>query len=327
VGLAEAGFMPGVLLYLTFWFPPAHRARAMSLFIMGQPITLLFGSALSGMMLDMHGLLGLSGWRWLFLLQGVPSIALGVVAYFYLTDTPDKAKWLNDSERAALQRAMQRADGEDKLASATLHLSRSVWQEWASVPVVLLAITYFGLVNSLSANSTWVPQIVRALVPNGTFTQVGLLNAIAPLCAIVLMPFWCAHSDRTGERTWHLVLPLLLAATGWLMVLGLTDPVLRMAGLVCCAVGTFSAQSVFWSLATSYLSRKARPVGVALVNSLGVSGSFIGPLVIGYLRDQSGSFTSGLLFVFGCLLVGTACVIALSWRTRGIALRTVPATV
>ena len=325
LGVAEAGFMPGVLLYLTYWFPPAHRARAISLFILGQPITIVFGSAASGMILDMHGTLGMSGWRWLFLLEGLPSVFLGIAAYFYLRDSPDEVKWLDAPERAVLRRALERSEGEDQLVAATVQ-RRSLWQEWTSLPVVLLAFTYFSLVNSLIANSTWVPQIVRALVPGGSFTEVGLVNAIPSLCTIAVMPFWCGHSDRTRERTWHVVLPLLLAAAGWLMVIEADNATVRLAGLACVSIGTFSAQSVFWSLATSYLSRKARPVGVALVNSLGVTGSFIGPLVVGYLRDRTGSFTAGLAFVIACLVLGIVCVLALSWRTRATVIAAEPVT-
>jgi ACS family 4-hydroxyphenylacetate permease-like MFS transporter len=329
VGLAEAGFMPGVLLYLTFWIPPAYRARAMAAFIMAQPITLMFGSAVSGMILDMEGILGLSGWRWLFLLEGLPSVILGFATYYYLRDSPAGATWLTDSEKGTLQRALERSEGEDRLASAAAaeHGGSSLWKELVSFPVLMLAIAYFGLVNSLSFNSTWVPQIVRALVPDGSFTQVGLVNAIPSLCTIAVMPFWCAHSDRTGERTWHMVLPILLSAWGWTLVVMVSDPITRMVGLVCCSVGNFSAQSVFWSMATSYLSRKARPIGVALVSSIGVSGSFVGPLVVGHLRDSSGSFAAPLLYVMICLVCGAACLLALSWRTRAALVQPTPATV
>jgi ACS family 4-hydroxyphenylacetate permease-like MFS transporter len=263
----------------------------------------------------------------LFLIEGLPSIVLGFVTYYYLRDSPADAKWLTDSEKGTLNRALERSRGEDQLASAAAaEHSQSLRRELLSFPVMMLAIAYFGLVNSLSFNSTWVPQIVRALVPDGSFTMVGLVNAVPSLCTIAVMPFWCAHSDRTGERTWHMVIPILLAACGWMLVVMVSDPVVRLVGLVCCSVGNFSAQSVFWSMATSYLSRKARPVGVALVSSFGVSGSFVGPLVVGYLRDSTGSFAAPLLYVMICLVCGAACLLALSWRTRTALVQPAPAT-
>ena len=320
VGLAEAGFMPGILLYITFWFPPAYRARAVSLFIMAQPITIGFGSTLSGMILDLNNTFGLAGWKWLFLLEGLPSVVLGVAAYFVLSDGPASARWLSASEKQALARTLERETVQVADDAGT----GSVWREVFTAPVMLLAVAYFGLVNTLSANSTWVPQIVRAALPHGSFTTIGLVTAIPPLVTVALMPLWGARSDRRQERTWHLVLPMGLAAFGWFVIIGVDNAWLRLLGLIGVSVGTFAAQGVFWTMPPRYLSRRARPVGMAVVNTLGLLGSAIGPSIIGVLKDATGSFTAGLLFVIATVVIGMVCVLIiprLSGRARPVAVQ------
>ncbi len=312
VGLAEAGFLPGVLLYMTYWFPPSYRGRAAALLIMAQPITQAFGASLSGVLLDVVG------WRWLFVIEGLPAVLFGAVAYFVLRDTPQKARWLSEPEKLALQRALDRpATGDGSAVRPGLSVIREIF----TAPVLLLAIVYFGLVSTLVANSTWIPQIIRAVLPHGSFTMVGLVNAIPPLLTIAVMPWWAARSDRRRERTWHVALPLMLAACGWLMVIFLEAPVQRMVGMVFCSIGTFSAQSIFWTLPSLYLSAKARPVGIAFVNAVGLLGSALGPYVVGVLKDLTGSFTPGLLFVVAMIFMGVVCVFATPAMARRHAMR------
>jgi MFS transporter, ACS family, 4-hydroxyphenylacetate permease len=309
-GLAEAGFMPGILLYLTYWFPSSYRARATAFFIMAQPITIMFGSSLSGLILDMQGFLGLAGWKWLFLLEGVPAIILGVIAYFYLADRPETAKWLSPREQEVLQNALARDEASGrKTGSATP--KRGIFRELMSPPVLLLAFTYLGLVVSLITNSTWVPQIVRAVVPGGNFATIGLIAAIPPLAAILTMSAWGMDSDRRQERRWHVMLPMCLAALGWLCVALLGNPSGRLLGLVFCAVGTFAAQGIFWTLPATFLSAEARPIGIAMINTIGMLGTAIGPVVVGWLKDYTGTFSAGLIFVAGCILLGAACVLSI----------------
>ena len=319
VGLAEAGFMPGVLLYITFWFPPAYRARAFSLFIMAQPITLMFGSTVSGLILDMNGAVGLAGWQWLFLLEGVPSVILGIVAWFYLSDSPTKAKWLNANEKATLAHALAHSQPQQSKPTAD---GRSIWRELLSAPVVLLSLTYFGVANTLNANSTWVPQIVRAMVPDGSFTMVGLLIAIPPAITVCLMPLWCAHSDRKRERIWHFVLALALAASGFLCIINFDAALLKFLGLIGVAVGAFSAQSIFWAMPATYMSERARPIGFALVNTVGMLGQSVGPLIIGALKDLTQSFNPGLVYVVLVIGFSIVCILAVSSkRVRNLQLQ------
>ena len=315
-GLAEAGFMPGILLYLTFWFPSSYRARATAFFIMAQPITIMFGSSLSGWILDMHGLLGLAGWKWLFLLEGLPAVVLGVIAYFHLADRPKTAKWLSSREREVLLGALARDEANNQKARSVISQD-GILRELLSPPVLLLAVTYLGLVVSLITNSMWVPQIVRAVVPGGSFATIGLIAAIPPLAAILTMSFWGRDSDRRQERRWHVMLPMGLAALGWLCVALLDSPTGRLIGLVFCSVGTFSAQGIFWTLPATFLSIEARPIGIAMINTIGMLGTTIGPVVVGWLKDCTGTFTVGLIFVAGCILLGMICVFAMPRDRKG----------
>jgi ACS family 4-hydroxyphenylacetate permease-like MFS transporter len=307
-GLAEAGFMPGVLLYLTYWFPSAYRARATALFIMAQPITIMFGSSVSGLILDMHGFLGLAGWRWLFLLEGLPAVVLGVIAFFYLSNRPEEANWLTDREKTVLRGALAKSEVASRNERAAV-VTGGIMKELFSAPVLLLALTYLGLVVSLVTNSTWVPQIVRAFVSSGGYATVGLITALPSLAAILIMPLWSASSDRRQERRWHVMIPMGLAAVGWLCVAFLSDPGLRLVGLIFCSVGTFAAQGIFWTLPATFLSPLARPVGIAMVNTIGMIGTTIGPVTVGWLKDFTGTFVSGLVFVAVCIALSALCVL------------------
>jgi len=302
VGIAEAGFVPGVLLYLTYWFPQSHRARANGVFMVAQPLALALGSILSGFLLKMDGTMGLSGWRWLFLIEGLPSIVLGVATFFYLPDGPRDASWLSDGEKAAIEAevAGERAAGGRVGGGAS-------WRELASLPVILLCVAYFGLVSTLNTNAVWVPQIVREINKGGDFVTIGLIAAIPALLTVIAMPLWGARSDRKHERLWHLTVPLCAAAAGWLLVVFSEVAEIRFVGLILVSVGAFAAMSIFWTLPPSVLSTAARPAGIALISTAGIFGSAVSPSIIGFLRDRTGSFASGLLYMVALLAVAAAC--------------------
>jgi ACS family 4-hydroxyphenylacetate permease-like MFS transporter len=304
VGIAEAGFLPGVLLYLTFWFPQRWRARATAIFMVAQPVTIAFGSTLSGFILDMHGWLGLSGWRWLFLVEGLPSVLLGVVAWFYLSPSPAEAAWLSDEEKANLRAQLSREDRGTETR-------RSIWAEMGSAQVLLLCLAYFGLVTSLNTIATWTPQVVGEVVSTrGSFATVGLLSALPGLVAAFAMPLWSARSDRRGERVVHYVVPVALTALGWIVVIAIAELSFRMLGLVFATAGAFTAMAIFWTVPASVLSESGRPAGIALISSAGILASAISPSVIGSLRDLTGSFSSGLWYA--TLLLGISIVAMLS---------------
>ncbi len=313
VGAAEAGFLPGILLYLTYWFPSSCRARANALFIMGIPATIAIASTLSGFIMQMDGLLGLAGWQWLFLLEGLPAVAFGIICLFYLDDGPARAKWLSDDEKREIAARLE----QDRALEEGAHSKRSVLGQLGSRSVALLCVAYFGLITSLNANSTWVPQIVHGLAPGATFAVIGLLTALPAILTVAVMPSWGASSDRRHERVWHLRIALLLAALGWLLVIGSDIPTLRYVGLVLVSIGSFCALLTFWTIPVGILSPAARPAGIALVNTVGIGGgSAISPLVIGYFKDLTGSFTSGLLYVIVMLIISVICTTIVAAQMR-----------
>ena len=315
VGVAEAGFLPGILLYLTYWFPRSCRARANALFIMGIPATIAIASTVSGFILQMDGFLGLAGWRWLFLLEGLPAVILGITCLFYLDDGPAHANWLTEDEKREIASRLERDRGLEQ-TDAT---KRSILGQLGSRNVVLLSAAYFGLVTSLNTNSTWVPQIVQSAAAGVSYVVIGLLTALPAVLTIALMPFWGASSDHRNERYWHLRIAMLLAAIGWILVTAFDLPAVRYLGLVFVSIGSFCGLLVFWTLPASaaILSPDARPAGIALINCIGIGGgSAIGPIVIGYLKDWTGSFTSGLVYVVAMLIMSMICVTLVATPTH-----------
>ena len=235
VGAAEAGFLPGILLYLTYWFPRTCRARANALFIMGIPATIAFASIVSGLILQMDGFLGIAGWRWLFLLEGLPAVILGIVCLLYLVDRPAEAKWLSDDEKREIESRLER----DRALEQPAGIQPGILIQLRSRNVLLLSAAYFGLVTSLNANSTWVPQIVHGFAHGASYAVIGLLTALPAILTVAAMPSWGASSDRRNERAWHLGVAMLMAAAGWLLVVSVDLPALRYLGLIFTSMGSF----------------------------------------------------------------------------------------
>jgi ACS family 4-hydroxyphenylacetate permease-like MFS transporter len=308
VGLAEAGFVPGMLLYLSLWFPTAYRARVMTVFMTAMPVTMLIGSPISGAILQMNGAFGIAGWRWLFLIEGVPSILLGLIALRFLTDRPSEATWLSPGERATLERSLAR----DRQAKP-LAVQRTMLQELASPTVVLLCLAYFCLVNSLNTFATWSPQIIREVL-GGTAMPlvVGLVGAIPPIFTIIGMVLWGANSDRTGERLWHTLLLFAIAALGWTIVVLSAIPEIRLTGLILVSVGAFTGMALFWAFCTPLLTLEQRPASIALISTAGILGSATSPTIVGFLRDVTHSFNSGLWYAVGLLMLGIVTILIVS---------------
>ena len=317
VGIAEAGFVPGVLLYLTYWIPESHRARSNSLLMMAQPVAMALGAGASGLILDhLDGAFGVQGWRWMFLLEGVPAVIMGIVAYYYLDSNPEGSKGLTAAEVSGLNAILENdRKSKHQLSSST---SQSVFRQVMDRRVILLALAYFCLVNTLNANGTWIPTIVREVLTTYSFSYVGVVAAIPPICAFCLMPFWAASSDRRGERTWHLVGAMAVACVGWLLVILVKMPEIRLFGLVCTTTGAFCAMSIFWTLPQALLSEAARPAGIGLISTVGLLGSAVSPAVIGFLRDLTGAFSAGLYYVAILLVVSSLLVLTVVYSRRPV---------
>ncbi len=312
VGVLEAGFVPGVLLYLTYWIPRSHRARANGYLMMAQPVAMAIGGGMSGLILEhFNGFSGLQGWRWMFLIEGLPAVILGAVAYFYLTDKPVDATWLSESEKTALGTLL--TDGQE---TAKNRSKASILKQTLEPRIILLALAYFCLVNTLNANATWIPTIVRDVLKAHSLTSVGFVTAIPAVSALILMPIWTRSSDKSQERKWHLLAALAMAAVGWLMVIYLGQPELRLAGLIFTVSGAFSAMSVFWTLPQAILSEEARPAGIGFISAVGLLGSAVSPAVIGILRDFTGNFNAGLFYVTALLVMSMALILIVGRRNQ-----------
>ncbi|WP_394831467.1 MFS transporter [Pendulispora rubella] len=310
VGAAEAGFFPGIILYLTFWFPPAYRARIVSLFMVSIPASSVVGAPISGSLLGLDGWLGLKGWQWLFILEGAPAVLLGLVAGWYLTDSPERAEWLSREERDWLRRALRPAgDAESERATAS-----GIARAMASPRILCLAIVYFGLTASNYGLGFWLPQIVKAM--GLTNTQTGLVTALPFLSGAIAMVLWARHSDRSKERFWHMALPAALACMGLATCACLRDPWLTVLVLSVAATGIFASLPVFWTLPTAMLTGTRAATGIALINSIANLSGFGGPYLVGWIKQRSGSFDGALLALSIFPLISTALVLVLGWAVR-----------
>ncbi len=309
LGAAEAGFFPGIILYLSYWFPAHRRAAVTALFMAAAPLSTALGSPISGALLEMHGLLGLAGWQWMFLIEAAPALVLGVVVLFYMTDRPEKAKWLADDERAWLVATMD-AERAGKATTA----NHSILRGLLDPRVLALSLVYFGTSAGLYTLGIWSPQIIKEF--GLTSLQVGFLNAIPAVVAILAMVLWARHSDRTGERTWHVVIACLLASAGLAFAGSAATVVTVLVALTLVNIGISSAKPPLWSMPTMFLSGSAAAAGIATINSIGNLGGFVGPTMIGWIKDMTGSFLGGLYFVAGLLILSAVLTLVLSRSRR-----------
>ncbi|MDC9607170.1 4-hydroxyphenylacetate permease [Xenorhabdus griffiniae] len=315
VGIAEAGFLPGILVYLTYWFPAYYRARANALFMIAMPVTMAFGSLISGYILAMDGIWDLRGWQWLFLLEGFPSVLLGFAVWFYLDDSPEKAKWLTREDKQCLQEMIE----NDKLSitqpnKQIQQQKTRLWREVFTPIVLMYTCAYFCLTNTLSAINIWTPQIMQSFNQGSSHVTIGILTAIPQFCTILGMVYWSRHSDRLQERKMHTVLPYLFAAAGWILTSLTDNSIVQLLGIIMASTGSFTAMAVFWTTPDQSISLRARAVGIAVINATGNVGSAVSPLLIGWLKDQTGNFNAGLYFVAGLLIIGALIVFLIPMR-------------
>lgn len=309
LGVAEAGFFPGIILYLSYWFPARNRAGVIALFMAAAPIATAIGSPISAALLEMHGIMGLAGWQWMFLIEAVPAVILGVVVFFYMTDRPEKAAWLKPDEREWLIKTMQ---AEDANKGGQQH--HSILRGLANPRVLALALIYFGTSAGLYTLGIWAPQIIKELGVSSM--TVGLLNAIPPIISVVAMILWSRHSDKTNERTWHVALACLTAAVGLAIAASTGSMFGLIAALTIVNVGISCSKPPLWSMPTMFLSGAAAATGIATINSIGNLGGFAGPAMIGWVKDQTGSFAGGLYFVAGLLILSTVLTLVLSFTQK-----------
>lgn len=289
LGVAEAGFFPGIILYLTYWYPAQYRARFLAAFAIAVPVSTVIGAPISGLLLDgLHGVMGLQGWQWLFIIEGIPSILLGIVSWFYLTDRPDNATWLTAQQKAWLA---SRLNAEDAAKQAATHMT--LGEALTSSKVIMLSLIYFGFVAALYGMQFWLPQIVKAF--GLTNAQTGFVTAIPYLFGTIAMIFWARHSDARRERVFHVGAPMILIAVALAASSFITSPTVTMVVLTFAAIGVFCVFGVFWTLPTAWLSGTAAAGAIALINSIGNLAGFGGPYLIGWIKDSTGSTANGLL--------------------------------
>jgi MFS transporter, ACS family, tartrate transporter len=288
LGVAEAGFFPGIILYLTYWYPAEYRARFLGAFAVAVPVSTVIGAPVSGLLLGLDGAMGLKGWQWLFIIEGIPSVLLGIVSWFHLTDRPEKADWLNAEQKVWLTSKLE-AENAAKQALGQLSLR----QVLSSGKVIALSMVYFGYVGAVYGMQFWLPQIVKAF--GLTNAQTGFVTAIPYLFGTIAMILWARHSDATRERVAHIGGPLLLTALALSVSSYITDPTTTMIVLTVAAIGMFCTFAVFWTLPTAWLSGTAAAGAIALINSIGNLAGFGGPYLIGWVKETTGNTSTGLL--------------------------------
>ncbi|MFO1126518.1 MAG: MFS transporter [Methylocystis sp.] len=285
LGVMEAGFAPGVILYLTYWIPAAQRARVLAGFLIAVPVSSAIGSPISGLILaSMDGVAGISGWRWLFLMEALPSIVLGIVCFFYLPDGPESAKWLTSGEKASLRAALEREAEPDH---------GDHWRALKDMRVLLIGVAYFGIVIALYGMSFWLPQIIKSFGFGVVATSV--LASIPYVCSALAMWAWSRSSDRRRETVGHTALAAVVGAAGLACAAYAPTPLLSMIALSVAAIGAIAALPTFWSFATLSLGSGDGVVGVAVINSIGNISGFAGPYLVGLIKGATGEFSDALL--------------------------------
>jgi MFS family permease len=288
LGAAEAGFFPGIILYLTYWFPAKYRALIVAIFMVAIPASSFIGSPISAALLGLQGLAGLHGWQWMFILEGLPAVLLGFVTLVVLRNGPHEVHWLTTEQREWLS---NRLNQERAAARHVPHMS--VWRVLWNKYVLAAALVYAGSSGASACLSIWQPQIIKSF--GLTNMQTGFLNALPFGVASVIMVLWGRLSDRTGERVWHTAVPLAITAATLASTL-LTNSLLPTIAILCLAVtGTYAIKGPFWALSTQWLSAGTAAAGIAQINAIGNLGGFLGTYLLGVIKDATGSYGLGLL--------------------------------
>ena len=303
LGAAEAGFFPGVIVYLTHWFRKEDRAKTFALFLAAVPISNIIGSPISGLLLNIHWF-GMEGWRWLFILEGIPAIIFGVITIFYLTDWPHQAKWLREDEKQWITRELRE---EKRKIGASSH--GSILKTISHPAVMILAVTYFLILSSIYGFNFWLPTILKRLsgLPNLVVTLLTVLPYCVGLVAMMIVGW---SSDRKLERRGHTSISMLVAGLGlFLSVMTQNHPTIALSSFCVAAVGLYSFFAPFWGLPTSFLTGTTAAAAIGLINSIGNLGGFSGPFVVGWLTKKTGSFSAGVFYLAASAIVAGLMVL------------------
>ena len=310
LGAAEAGFFPGIILYLSLWFPARQRAMAAAAFMAAAPLSTAIGSPISGAIMELPPFAGLSNWQWLYILEALPAIILGFLVLKVLTDRPEKAHWLEPEEREWLVATLE---SERALSSPQAGHTRGAWAALGDPRVLALALIYLGTSAGLYTLGLWSPLILKQY--GFTPFQTGLVNALPSFAAVAAMIAWARHSDRTLERTWHVVIPCVAACLGFVWAGNAHNAVGVILALMIANIGISGAKAPLWAMPTMFLSGAGAAAGIALINSIGNLGGFIGPFLIGWLKDKRGSYADGLYAVAAMLALSAVVMLALSYQS------------
>jgi ACS family tartrate transporter-like MFS transporter len=315
LGLAESGFFPGTVLYLSLWFPARHRAQAIAGFMAAAPLSTAIGSPISGALMELPRFLGLMNWQWLYVIEALPAIALGLLTLKVLTDKPEDAKWLDSEERAWLTATL-----EAERAESSTHAGKGeakgggVWAALSDPRVLALALVYSGTSAGLYVLGFWSPLILRQF--GYSALAIGWLNSAPSFVAVAAMVAWARHSDRTLERTWHVALPCVAACLGFVWAGNSAAALGVIVALTIVNIGVNAAKAPVWAMPSMFLTGASAAAGIALINSMGNLGGFIGPVLIGWLKDRWGSYAGGLYAVGGMLALSAVLVVALARQTQ-----------
>jgi MFS transporter, ACS family, tartrate transporter len=308
VGAAEAGFLPGVIVYLTHWFRYQDRAKAVAFFYAANPLSYVIGSPLAGLLLGLSWL-GMRGWRWLFVIEGIPAIVVGVITIWYLTDWPEQAHWLQSDEKTWITTELQR-----EKEAKNRRRSYGVWEALRHRDVMLLTGCYFCAMTGSYGIAFWLPTILKRLSGKSDL-NVTLLAALPYMAAFVTQQVNGWHSDRTQERRWHAAMPVFVCGLALALAVVYRSNLAMSVGCFVLAGGAFYGfQPVFWAMPTLFLSESAAAASIGLINSVGNLGGFVGPMVIGYLANRTHSFSPGLLYLMASLFVSGVLMLAVGRR-------------
>lgn len=311
LGLAEAGYFPGIVLYLTYWFHQREQARTLALFLTGYPVTSILGAPISGFILDHVHWLGVGSWRWLLILEGLPAIVLGFLTYFLLPNRPSEAKFMSSEEKEWLRTELE-SEAQFKLKQGR----HSAIDGLTNPRVWHLVLIYFGMMIGGYTMAFWVPQFVKSLSKEYSNSLVGYLVMICYMAALAGMILVARSSDRTLERRYHVAGSLLAGGIAFAALGGAYSPFVSVVLLTFLTVGYCSSLSPFWALPSEFLTGISAASGIALINSVGNLGGFAGPYVVGFVREKTGSLSGGLIFAGICMLVSSTLVLLLPKTAR-----------